>query len=291
MINDLIIFADFASDLPTELIETHKISVLPMDFEIDGKSYRHYPDGRELGYSEFYQMLRSGIMAKTSLVNSLEYLNYFEPVLKRGLDILYISLSSGLSGTYQSSAIAAKELMERYPKRKIYCVDSRCASVGQGMLVYHAALKKQEGLDIDELKDWVVQNRDHLCHWFTVNDLNYLKRGGRLSASSVIVGTILSVKPILHVDKDGHLILRGKVRGRRKSLVEVVDHMEKFCVSPEKQMIFIGHGDCIDDAGILASMVEQRFALKNIAVSYVGPIIGAHTGPEVMTLCFFGSEK
>lgn len=159
------------------------------------------------------------------------------------------------------------------------------------MLVYHAALKKQEGLDIDELKDWVVQNRDHLCHWFTVNDLNYLKRGGRLSTSAAIVGMILSVKPILHVDKDGHLILRGKVRGRRKSLVEIVDHMEKFCVSPEKQTIFIGHGDCIDDAGILASMVEQRFALKNIAVSYIGPIIGAHTGPDVMTLCFFGSEK
>lgn len=291
MINDFIIFTDAASDLPTELIETHKISVLPMDFEIDGKSYRHYPDGRELGYSEFYQMLRSGSMARTSQINSSKYLYCFEPVLKRGRDILYLSLSSGLSSTYQSSAMAAKELTEKYPGRKIYCIDSRCASVGQGMLVYHAALKKQEGLDIDELKDWVVQNRDHLCHWFTVNDLNYLKRGGRLSTSAAIVGMILSVKPILHVDKDGHLILRGKVRGRRKSLVEIVDHMEKFCVSPEKQTIFIGHGDCIDDAGILASMVEQRFALKNIAVSYIGPIIGAHTGPDVMTLCFFGSEK
>jgi len=159
------------------------------------------------------------------------------------------------------------------------------------MLVYHAALKKQEGFNIDELKDWVVQNRDHLCHWFTVNDLNHLKRGGRLSASSAIVGTILSVKPILHVDKDGHLILREKVRGRRKSLVELADRMEKFCVGPEKQTIFIGHGDCIDDAGILASIVEQRFALKDVAVSYVGPIIGAHTGPDVMVLCFFGSEK
>ncbi|NPV89678.1 MAG: DegV family protein [Firmicutes bacterium] len=289
--SDFIIFTDAASDLPTELIETHGISVLPMYFEIDGRSYRHYPDGRELGYSRFYQILRSGIMAKTSLVNSLEYLNYFEPVLKRGLDILYISLSSGLSGTYQSSVIAAKELMERYPERKVYCIDSRCASVGQGMLVYHAALKKYEGLDIDELKDWVVQNRDHLCHWFTVNDLNYLKRGGRLSTSAAIVGTMLSVKPILHVDKDGHLILRGKVRGRRKSLVELAEHMEKFCVRPEKQTIFIGHGDCIDDTGILASIIKQRFALKDVAISYVGPIIGAHTGPEVMVLCFFGSEK
>lgn len=291
MINDFIIFTDAASDLPTELIETHGISILPMDFEIDGKSYRHYPDGRELGYSRFYQMLRSSSMAKTSQINSSKYLHCFEPVLKRGLDILYISLSSGLSSTYQSSAIAAKELMERYPERKIYCVDSRCASVGQGMLVYHAALKKYEGLDIDELKDWLVQNRDHLCHWFTVNDLNYLKRGGRLSTSAAIVGTMLSVKPILHVDKDGHLILRGKVRGRRKSLVELADHMEKFCVSPEKQTIFIGHGDCIDDAGILASMVKQRFSIKNVAVNYIGPIIGAHTGPDVMTLCFFGSEK
>ena len=291
MINDFIIFTDAASDLPTDLIETHEISVLPMHFEIEGKSYRHYPDGRELGYSGFYQMLRSGIMAKTSQINSSEYLHCFEPVLKRGLDILYISLSSGLSGAYQSSAIAAKELMERYPERKVYCLDSHCASVGQGMLVYHAALKKHEGLDIGELKNWVVQKRDHLCLWFTVNDLNHLKRGGRLNALSAVVGTMLSVKPILHVDKNGHLILRGKVRGRRKSLVELADRMEKFCVSPEKQTIFIAHGDCIDDAGILASIVKQRFAIKNIAVSYAGPIIGAHTGPEVMVLSFFGSEK
>jgi DegV family protein with EDD domain len=289
--SDFIIFTDAASDLPTELIETHEISVLPMDFEIDGKSYRHYPDGRELGYSEFYQMLRSGSMARTSQINSSKYLYCFEPVLKRGRDILYLSLSSGLSSTYQSSAMVAKELMEKYPERKVYCIDSRCASVGQGMLVYHAALKKQEGFNIDKLRDWVVQNRDHLCHWFTVNDLNHLKRGGRLSASSAVVGTILSVKPILHVDKDGHLIPRGKVRGRRKSLVELADRMEKFCVSPEKQTIFIAHGDCINDAGILASIIEQRFALKNVAVSYAGPIIGAHTGPDVMTLCFFGSEK
>ncbi|MFZ3131797.1 MAG: DegV family protein [Desulfosporosinus sp.] len=140
MINDFIIFTDAASDLPTEWIETHEISVLPMHFEIDGKSYRHYPNGREPGYSKFYQMLRSGIMAKTSQINSSKYLYCFEPVLKRGLDILYISLSSGLSGACQSSAMAAKELMERYPERKIYCIDSRCASVGQGMLVYHAAL-------------------------------------------------------------------------------------------------------------------------------------------------------
>lgn len=291
MINDFIIFTDAAADLPTKLIETHKIFVLPMHFEINGKSHQHYPDGRELGYSEFYQMLRSGITATTSQINSAKYLRGFEPVLKCGLDILYISFSSGLSGTYQSSVIAAKELEERYPKRKIYCIDSRCASVGEGMLVYHAALKKHEGLDIDELRDWVIQYRDHLCHWFTVNDLNYLKRGGRVSATSAIAGTILSVKPILHVDKDGHLILREKVRGRRKSLGELVEHMEKFCVRPEKQTIFIGHGDCIDDAGILASIVEQRFAPKNIVVNYIGPIIGAHTGPDVMTLCFFGSEK
>jgi len=291
VIKDYVIFTDAASDLPAERIKAQHISIIPMHFEIEGKSYQHYPDGRELGYSKFYEMLRSGNIAKTSQINSSEFLNYFEPVLKSGLDILYIAFSSGLSGTYQSSAFAAKELMERYPERKVYCVDSRCASAGQGMLVYYAALKKQEGSDIDELNDWVLQNRNHMCHWFTVNDLNYLKRGGRVSASSAILGTMLSVKPILHVDKEGHLILREKTRGRRKSLESLAGHMEKFCVKPKEQTIFIGHGDSFNDAVILSIMVKQRFAVKDVVISNIGPIIGAHTGPDVIALFFFGGEK
>ena len=192
MINGYVIFTDAASDIPETIIDDHNISVIPMHFEIRGKNYKHYPDGRELDYFKFYEMLRAGDTAKTSQINSAEFIDYFEPVLNRGLDILYIAFSSGLSGTYQSSVIAAEELMKRYPAQKIYCVDSRCASTGQGMLVYYAAMKKDEGLDIDELKNWVIQNRDYLCHWFTVNDLNYLKRGGRLSASAAIVGTMRS---------------------------------------------------------------------------------------------------
>lgn len=291
MKNDYVIFTDAASDLPVELVNDHHISVISMNFEIDGKSYQHYPDGRELGYSKFYEMLRTGNIAKTSQINNSEFLDYFEPVLKNGLDILYIAFSSGLSGTYQSSVIAAEELMGKYPGRKIYCVDSRCASAGQGMLVYHATLKQHEGLDIDELHDWVLQNRNHLCHWFTVDDLNYLKRGGRVSASSAVLGTMLSVKPILHVDKEGHLILREKARGRRKSLESLAGHMEKFCVEPKEQTIFIGHGDSFNDAVILSIMVKQRFAVKDVVISNIGPIIGAHTGADVIALFFFGSEK
>jgi DegV family protein with EDD domain len=291
VIKDYVIFTDAASDLPAERIKAQHISVIPMHFEIEGKSYQHYPDGRELGYSKFYEMLRSGNMAKTSQINSSVFLDCFESVLKSGLDILYIAFSSGLSGTYQSSVIAAKELMEKYPERKVYCVDSRCASAGEGMLVYHAALKKQEGLNIDELNDWVLQNRNHLCHWFTVNDLNYLRRGGRVSASSAVLGTMLSVKPILHVDKEGHLILREKTRGRRKSLESLAGHMEKFCVKPKEQTIFIGHGDSFNDAVILSIMVKQRFAVKDVVISNIGPIIGAHTGPDVIALFFFGGEK
>jgi DegV family protein with EDD domain len=291
MKNDYAIFTDAASDLPAELVSDHHISVIPMNFEIDGKSYKHYPDGRDLGYSQFYEMLRLENIAKTSQINNSEFFDYFEPVLKNELDILYIAFSSGLSGTYQSSVIAAEELMGKYPGRKIYCVDSRCASAGQGMLVYYAALKKLEGSDIDELHDWVLQNRNHLCHWFTVDDLNYLKRGGRVSASSAVLGTMLSVKPILHVDKDGHLILRGKTRGRRKSLESLADHMEKFCVKPKEQTIFIGHGDSIHDAELLSSMVKRRFAVKQVIISNIGPIIGAHTGADVIALFFFGSEK
>ncbi len=290
MINDYVIFTDAASDLPEEFIN-NRFCVIPMHFEIDGKNYKHYPDGRELEYFKFYEMLRSGNIAKTSQINSSDFKDYFEPVLKRGLDILYIAFSSGLSGTFQSSIIAAKELAERYPEQKVYCVDSRCASVGQGMLVYHAAMKKDEGLDIDGLKEWVFQNRDHLCHWFTVNDLNHLKRGGRLSASAALVGTMLSVKPILHVDMEGHLVLRGKVRGRLKSLGELVEYMGEFCVKPKEQAIFIGHGDCINDAVTLATMVKKRFEVKEFSISNIGPIIGSHTGPDFLGLFFFGSEK
>lgn len=288
---DYVIFTDAASDLPAELVEAHNISVIPMGFEMGDKSYRHYPDGRELGYREFYQMLRSGSTATTSLINSSQFLTYFESTLKCGLDILYISFSAGLSGTYQASTIAAKELAERYPERKVHCVDSRCASVGQGMLVYHAALRKHEGLDIDGLKDWTLQNRDRLCHWFTVNDLSHLERGGRLSASSAIFGTMLSIKPILHVDKEGHLVLRGRMRGRRKSLESLVEHMGESCIEPEEQTIFIGHGDSINDAVILSDMVKARFVVRKVVISDIGPIIGAHTGPDFLGLFFFGSEK
>jgi DegV family protein with EDD domain len=291
MKNDYVIFTDAASDLPMELVKDHHISVIPMDFKIKGKNYKHYPDGRELGYCEFYQMLRSGNLAITSQINNSEFLHYFEPVLRYDLDILYISLSSGLSGTYQSSIIAAEELMEKYPGRKVYCVNSRCASTGQGVLVYHAALKKHEGLDIDELHDWVFLNRNQVCHWFTVNDLNHLKRGGRLSTSSAIVDTMLSVKPILHVDDEGHLVMKGKIRGRRKSLEELVGCIKKFCIKPEKQTVYISHGDCLNDAEILSTMVKRELAVKDVIINNAGPIIGSHTGPDFIGLFFFGSEK
>lgn len=293
MIEDYVIFTDAASDFPAELIGMHNISVIPMNFEINSENYKHYPDGRELGYHEFYQMLRLGAIASTSLINLSEFLLFFEPILKYGQDIIYIAFSSGLSNTYFTSTTAAKYLMDKYPERKVYCVDSLCASLGEGMLVYHAALKKNEGLNIDDLKDWVLENRNHLCHWFTVDDLNYLKRGGRLSAASAVLGTALSVKPILHVDSEGHLILNEKIRGRRKSLRSLLEHMEKSCIKPEEQTIFIGHGDSIDDATLLSSMIKANYGsiFKNIIISNIGPIIGAHTGPDLIALFFFGSEK
>ena len=289
--NDYVIFTDAASDLPINLINDYEISVIPMRFEIGGDSYRHYPDDRELGYFNFYEMLRGGYVAKTSQIASLDFVEYFTPALKYGLDILYIAFSSGLSGTYQSSVIAAEELKEKFPERKIYCVDSRCASAGQGMLVYHAAIKKRKGFNIEALKDWVVQHRDHMCHWFTANDLIYLKRGGRLSASVAIFGTMLSVKPILHVNAEGRLALSGKVRDRLKSLVALVDQMEKSCVKTKRQTIFIGHGDCIKDAVMLAEMLKKRLAVTDITICNMGPITVSHAGPDLIGLYFFGSEK
>lgn len=289
--SDYVILTDSSCDLPPELAEQLNLDVLPLTVEIEGKRYHNYLDGREIDPRDFYAKLRAGSPATTAAVNVGEWTEFIEPHLKAGRDVLLLAFSSGLSSTYNFAVIAAQELAEQYPDRKLYVMDSLSASMGQGLLVYLAVQQKQMGKSIDEVRDWVEENRLHLCHWFTVDDLNHLKRGGRVSATTALVGTMLSIKPILHVDDEGHLINMSKARGRQASLKALVDKMEETAVDPAGQTVFISHGDCLADAEKVAQMVKDRFGVQNVVISYVGPVIGAHSGPGTLALFFLGTHR
>ena len=288
---DYCIVTDSTCDLPANIVTDLGITVIPMEFQLDGTTYLNYPDGRDYDFHAFYDALRAGKASTTSQVNYQTFLDTFTPILESGRDILYLAFSSGLSGTYNGSVIAANDLIEKYPGSKVISVDTLAASVGEGLLVYTAAKKREEGLSLDELAQWVTDNRLHLCHWFTVDDLNHLKRGGRVSPAVAIIGTALGIKPVMHVDDEGHLIPVSKVRGRRKSLDALVEHMAETCDKPESQTIFIGHGDSKEDAEYVAKLVRQKFKVKNIILNYIGPVIGSHSGPGTLALFFFGTHR
>ena len=240
---------------------------------------------------EFYDQLRAGKTATTSAVNVAQFSEAMEPCLQAGKDVLVLAFSSGLSTTYNSAAIAADDLREKYPERKIYVVDTLCASMGQGLLVYLTAKEREKGGSIEQVRDWAENHKMSIAHQFTVNDLFHLKRGGRVSAATAVVGSMLAIKPVLHVDNEGHLINIGKVRGRAASLKALVDAMEKSAIDPADQTIFISHGDCWDDANAVADMVKERFGVKEVIMNYVGPVIGAHAGPGVVALFYIGKER
>lgn len=286
-----VIITESTSDITKELVDELGVIVIPMNFEMNQKSYTHYPDAREMGVHEFYEALKAGSKSVTSLVNTQIFLNYFEPIIKEGNDILYIGFSSGLSGTYNSAVIAREELLDKYPDANISCIDTKAASAGEGLLVYTAAIKKKEGLSLTELEAWLREHVLNLCHWFTVDDLFHLKRGGRVSALSAGIGTALNIKPILHVDDEGHLIPMEKVRGRKKSLLALLDHMVETCTNPEDQVIFIGHGDALEDAGFLAEQIKEKLHVKDVILTPIGPVVGSHSGPGTIALFFFGTKR
>ncbi len=291
MEQNYVIVTDSSCDLPAELAQELELAVLPLTLTLGGKEYANYLDGREIGFSEFYGRIRQGEAAVTAAANVESYLSLAEPILQAGKDILLLVFSSGLSSTYQVSLLAAEELSQKYPQRKILPVDTLCASMGQGLLVYLAARQRGEGKSLQEVRDWVEKEKYHLCHWFTVDDLMYLKRGGRLNAATALVGTALGIKPVLHIDNEGHLINMGKARGRRASLTALVDKMAELAVEPQGQVAFISHGDCLEDAKAVEQMLKQRLGVKKVIISYVGPVIGAHTGPGVVALFFLGKER
>lgn len=285
------IITDSSADLDQAQVEQLGVQVVPLSLLLGGKTYRDYPDRRELDPKELYTRLRNKEVATTSAVNVSDAREAMEPCLKAGEDVLFLAFSSGLSSTCQSVQLAAAELSEEYPERKCYVVDTLCASLGQGLLVYLTAQKKAQGATIEEARDYAEATKLHLCHWFTVDDLQFLKRGGRVSATAAALGTMLSIKPVLHVDNEGHLINMSKARGRRSSIQALVDKMAQTAIEPEGQTVFICHGDCLEDAEYLAQLVRERFGVKDIHIGYTGPVIGAHSGPGTLALFFIGKER
>jgi len=282
---------DSSCDLPASFEERYGLSVIPLSVVIDGKTFFNYLDGREIGFKEYYALLRQGKKATTSAVNIDAAVKAMEIVLESGKDILFLAFSSGLSCTYASADAAAKEMSARYPDRKVYVVDTLCASLGQGLMVYLAAQQKESGKSMEEVRDFVEKNKLHLCHWFTVEDLHHLKRGGRISAATALVGTALGIKPVMHMDNNGKLASVGKVRGRQESIKALAQKMKQSAIDAENQTVFISHGDCEDDAKTLASIIKDDLKVKDIMINYVGPVIGTHSGPGTLALFFIGSER
>jgi len=286
-----IIATESCADLPSDIVEGFKIQVIPMVFELEGKTYHHFYDAREMQTGAFYQRLRSKAVAKTSLVNVGEFLQFFEPLLKEGVDILHISFSSALSGTYQSALMAIEMLKETYPQQKIIAIDSLCASAGLGRLVWLAAKKRQEGMGIDALAEWIEANKLKLCHLFTVEDLGTLRRGGRLSGTAAFFGTLLGVKPVLHVSDEGKLEVVHKAVGRKNSLRDMVNIVKEKIVNPEEQTIFVSHGDCRAEAEEVGKMITSALKVKGIVYSDIGPMIGSHSGPGTIAVFFMGRKR
>ncbi|HBG55370.1 MAG TPA: fatty acid-binding protein DegV [Ruminococcaceae bacterium] len=282
---------DSSCDLPEKMAEELELTVLPLSFTMGGKEYRNTLDGREMPVEEFYRRLRAGEPCTTAAVNVGAYVSAMEPLLKEGRDVLNLAFSSGLSNTFNAAQMACRELAEKYPQRRIRAVDTLAASMGQGLLVYHAALLRLRGKSLDEVRTWVERNRLRMCHWFTVDDLNHLHRGGRISAATALFGTMLNIKPVLHVDDAGHLVSVGKARGRRASLDALVDRMEALAENPQEQIVFISHGDAPRDAEYVAGEVKRRLGVKETVINFCGPVIGAHSGPGTLALFFLGKHR
>ena len=288
--SEYVITTDNNSDLPEEYLKDHGVGCMYLSYSMDGKNYTHE---NFLPEHEFYEAMRNGSMPTTAQVNPENAKALLEPYLKEGKDILHIAFSSGLSGTYNSSRIAAEELMEEYPDRKIIVVDSLSASLGQGLLVWLAQQKKELGQTLENVADWAEKNKLKMVHLFTVDDLNHLYRGGRVSRTTAIVGSMLNIKPVLHVDNEGKLTAIGKVRGRKKALQELVKLMDEKIGSfgADCDTIFISHGDCEQDAQYVAAKVKEKYNIKNIIINQVGATIGAHSGPGTMALFFVGDVR
>lgn len=289
--SDYVIVTDSTCDLPAEMAEELELTVLPLGVNMNDTTYKNYLDGRDISFDDFFAGLKAGAMPTTNAVNLGEYVDELDPILAGGRDVLILAFSSELSTTYNSSAMAVSELSSKYPDRKIYTVDTLSASMGEGLLVWHAVKRKRQGQSIEQVRDWVEENKLKMCHWFTVDDLHHLKRGGRVSAATALVGTMLGIKPVLHVDNDGRLVSMDKARGRQAALLKLLDRMAATVIDPENATVFISHGYCIDDAQWLADKIKGRLGTTDIHINYIGPVVGSHAGIGTVALFFLGSER
>ena len=285
---DYRIVTDSCCDFPKDMVPQLDVTMVSLSLLFRGETHEDVTDEQ---IKTVYDALRAGESASTSAANPDRWAAAMEPSLAAGQDVLVMAFSSGLSTTYQSAVIAAQELGEKYPERIIKVVDTLCASMGQGLLVWYACQKRDAGLSLEELYTWCENNKLHLCHWFTVDDLMFLKRGGRISAATALVGTMLGIKPILHVDDEGHLISKSKVRGRKAALEALAAKAGELGLDGENDTMFISHGDCLEDAEYVAKLVKEKCGAKQVIISYVGAVIGSHSGPGTVALFFLGKNR
>ena len=289
---DYVIMTDSCCDLSAQEVAECNLCVVPLTFTMDGVNLRDTPDHADMSLEEFYRKIRAGKVCTTSAVNVGDFVDAMRTILLSGKDILCINFSSALSTTYQSACIAAEEMREEFPDRRIVVIDSLAASRGQGMLIWYAAKEKAKGKTMDEVADWVREMAPHQCHWFTVDDLNHLRRGGRLNATSAIIGTVLAVKPIMHTDDEGRLTPVSKSRGMNQALTELVNKMDELGIRPlEEQTVFICHADAPDSVKFVKDLLKTRFGVTDVRADYIGPVIGSHTGAGTLGLFFFGSQR
>lgn len=287
--SNYVIITDSSCDLAPETLKEWSVESINLTFHLDGSSQEYINSDMPSGV--FYQRMREGSVFKTAAANMEDFCQVFEQKLQEGVDILYLGFSSGLSNTVCAGQMSATELMEKYPERRITVIDTLCASAGQGMVVYLAVQKKQSGASMEEVAAYVNGLLPNLCHWFTVDDLVYLKRGGRVSAATALLGGILNIKPILHVDDEGHLISMSKVRGRRQSIQALAQKYVETALNPENGPYFISHGDCMDDAKALENCIFEKYGVKATLIADIGPVIGSHSGPGTLALFFLGRNR
>ncbi|MGD9886609.1 MAG: DegV family protein [Bacilli bacterium] len=288
---EYVIITDATCDLPLNIIKEFDLEVIPMLYQIEGQEFQIDIKNPNYNPSEFYAKLRQGQMATTSQINANQYEEFIEKFLSKGLDVLVINFSSALTGGFNSLNIAKQTLDEKYPKRNLVIFDSKSASMGEGLLVYLALLEQKNGKTIFELEQWLKDNYLHLCHWFIVDDLDFLRRGGRLSGSTAFIGRLLKIKPILHVDNEGRLVPVKKAIGKHKALDELFHRLLETGTKPNEQTIFISHGDALDDANYLKTLILTKFPQTNIVIGDIGAIIGTHSGPGTVALFFMGTDR
>ncbi len=285
---DFVMVTDSSADLSEEMVNALGLRTVQLGVLVEGETVKA---NNAVDIQKIYTQLREKKSATTSAVSIESFLELFREILAEDVDILYLGFSSGLSGTFGAGAVALRELQEEYPDRKLYAVDTLCASMGQGLLVYYAAMMKKNGADIDAVKNFVEETKLQLCHWFTVDDLFFLKRGGRIGAATAVAGTLLGIKPVMHVDNEGRLVKVTTARGRRASINAMLERMKQTMLPRRNDVVFISHGDCLADAEYLAERIKQELQVSEVVINYVGPVIGSHSGPGTLALFFLGTER